>query len=291
MSSHPTQGASYRLIVFDAVEHADPVRALICKATGLHTTDANRWIARMPGIMDWPISQAQVKSLLDGLYDLGIAAEARSVESLPNLHPVRLVHTVACLPEGFRVNGLRGEPIHWIPWEKVEIIDAGLVEQPDEERAVTPPAWVAGMRNGLNAILRRPQIVARRERTLKFEREPVGEVILIRSDPYLAFRLNADALNYKYLGDRLQPSAGENFPLLLADLMKFSRESSLTRSTRQWIESGSESESTFQSDPESPPIYPSSSTLLDHATLALLWNWYRRDRDQADSHGNTPTEF
>ena len=272
---------SYRLVVFDAVEDLDPVRDLICRATGLHATDANRWLARMPGIMDRPISQAEAKILLDGLYDLGIAAEARAVDALPDLSPVRTAHTVACLPEGFRVNGLRGEPIHWVPWDKVEIIDAGLIEQTDEERAVVPPTWVVGIRNGLNAVLRSPQIIARRERTLKFNREPVGEVILIRSDPNLAFRLPANALNYRYLGARLQPSSGENFPLLLADLGKFGHEPAVTRSTRQCIEGG----------PESAPVYHSSQALLDHATLALLWNWYRRDRDQAAPGDGGTTEF
>jgi hypothetical protein len=272
---------SYRLVVFDAVEDADKVRDLICRATGLHATDANRWIARMPGIGERPLSEAEAKTLLDGLYELGIAAEARSADGLPDLSPARTAHTVACLPEGFRVSGLRGEPLHWVPWDKLELIDAGLVEQPDEERAVTPPMWVVGLRNGLNALLRRPSMIARRDRTLRFNREPVAEILLIRSDPTLAFRLPANALNYRYLGDRLRPSSGDNFPLLLADLQKFSREGIFTRAAWGLLENA-----------QAAPTFPSSQALLDHATLALLWNWYRRDREQAGPHdpGSSPKE-
>jgi hypothetical protein len=274
---------SYRLVVFDAVEDPDSVRDLICRATGLHATDANRWIARMPGIGERPISQSEAKTLLDGLYEMEIAAEARAADALPDLSPPRTAHSVACLPEGFRVSGLRGEPLHWVPWDKVELIDAGLVEQPDEERAVTPPAWVVGLRNGLNAILRRPSMIARRERTLRFNREPVGEVVLVRSDPTLAFRLPANALNYRYLGDRLRPSSGENFPLLMADLQKYSRGDAFTRAASSLLENA-----------QSAPTFPSSQALLDHAILNLLWNWYRRDRENAGppdaTHGSTEPE-
>ena len=269
---------TFRLVVFDAAEDADAVRDLICRTTGLHVTDANRWIARMPGIGERPISQAEAKEILDGLYELGVAAEARAADTLPDLSPTRTAHTVACLPEGFRVTGLRGEPLHWVPWDRVELIDAGLIEQADEERAVAVPTWVAGLRNGLNAILRRPSIVARRERSLRFSREPVAEVLLVRSDPTIAFRLN-----YRYLGDRLRPSSGENFPLLLADLKKYSRAQTFTRTASALLDGV-----------QPAPTFPSPQALLEHATLNLLWNWYRRDREEAgpaeSDHGPTERE-
>src|SRR5262245_48655451 len=99
---------SFRLIVFDTIDDPESVRDLICRATGLHPTDAMHWIARMPGVGHRPLDREQIRELLDGLYELDVAAEARGPDAIPNLHPVRSVHNVACLPEGFRVGGLRG---------------------------------------------------------------------------------------------------------------------------------------------------------------------------------------
>ena len=280
MPDRPTTN-SYRLVVFDEVEDPDSVRELLCRTTGIHATDANRWVSRMPGIGERSLTLEEVKNLLNGLYELGMAAEARTAEAIPVIWPVRTVHTLACVPEGFQVSGLRGEPIHWIPWDKLVVIDAGLIEQPDDERLVIPANWISGVKAGFNAVVRRPQMIARRQHTVKFNREPVGEVILVRSEPTLAFRLPANALNYRYLGPRLRPSTGENFPLLLKDLQQYSQYRTMTRPTQIWAESGNQA---------TAPKYDSSQALIDHATLALLWTWYRKDRNQ-ESPLDGSTEF
>ena len=49
-------------------------------------------------------------------------------------------------------------------------------------------------------------------------RDPVGEILIVRRDPRIAFRVVENQMNYAYLGDRLKSSAAENFPIFLADL-------------------------------------------------------------------------
>jgi hypothetical protein len=130
--------------------------------------------------------------------------------------------------------------------------------------------WVTAVKNSLNAMLRRPSMIARRERAMRIPRDPVREAILVREDPRLAFRLSEHELTYAYLGDRLRPSASENFPLLLDDLCQHVSESALTPSTQRIRAGRGPEESTF----------PTTQSLLDDAVVRLLWKWYRRDRDE-----------
>lgn len=266
----PSKDPGYRVVVFDSIEEPEPVRELICKETGLHPTDANQWIARMPCISSRAWSEREARNLIDGLYELGVAAEARRSDAIPELTPARTVHKVACLPDGLRVTGLRGEPTHWVPWGRVELIDAGLVEQPDELRMISPPTWITAVRNGLNAVLRRPSLIARRERSLRIAREPVGEIVLVRCEPLRALLLNENALNYAYLGERLKPSASENFPQLLEDLCTLAERAARTPSTEAMRAHGDAREYTFAS----------TSELLKDAQVRLLWRWYRADRER-----------
>lgn len=266
----PSPDNTYRLVLFEAPDDPEAVRDLLCRVIGSHPTDAMQWVARAPGIWRQPIEEAQVRPLLDGLFELGVPAEARKLEALPNLAPPRTVHDAACLPEGFRVRGLRGEPTHWVPWDRFELIAAGRVEQEDEFREVTPPGWVQAASTGLNALLRRPQAVARRRRAMRIPRDPVSEAILVRRDPLIVLRLISTQMSYKSLGARLRPSSSENFPLLLADICEHARDAFITPSTRACLD-GDEAGSTF----------PTPQALLDYATHRLLWSWYRRDRDAA----------
>jgi hypothetical protein len=259
---------TYRLVLFAAPEAPEAVRDLLCGVTGIHPTDAMQWVARAPGVWRQPLAEGEVRELLDGLYKLGVPAEAWRLDALPNLSPSRTVHDAACLDQGFRVRGLRGEPTHWVPWDKMELVAAGLIDQEDEYREVAPPGWVQAVSAGLDAVLRRPQLVSRRRRSMRIARDPVAEAILVRRDPRIAFRVISTQMSYAYLGDKLRPSAGENFPLFLADICDRTTGAYITPSTTAFLE-GNEDECTF----------PSSQALLDYATHRLLWSWYRRDRD------------
>lgn len=271
-----SQGAPmYRLVVFDEVDDPAAVRDLFCRVTGLHPTDAMQWVTRAPGVWPKPLSAADVKDLLDGLYHLGVAAEAWLVEKFPEISPARTVHDAACLAEGFRVKGLRGEPTHWVPWDKVELIAAGMVEGEDEYRDVRPPAWPSAAIAAIRALtFRNPRPFERKSRAQRVSRDPVGEVIIVRKDPRIAFRVVADKMNYAYLGSRLSPSTATNFPLFVADLVARAENAYLTPSTRAFLGHPEDAET-------DDCVFPSSQALLEYATHRLLWSWYTKDRDAA----------
>jgi hypothetical protein len=269
----------YRLVVFDELDDPHPVRDLFCEVTGVHQADAVQWLAKVPGLWPRMLKEDQTRRLLDGLYELEIAAEAWRVDSFPDISRPRMVHEAACLDGGFRVTGLRGEPTHWVPWEKVEMIAAGKIAAEDEFRDVTPPGWINALSTGFRAAIGRAPRTSRKSRAMRIPRDPIGELILVRRDPILSFRIVENKMNYAYLGDRLAPSAAENFPTLVADLRRLARQAFITPTTDALLLHKDADEFEFAS----------SQSLVDYATLRLLWSWYRRDRDAQDGTGEFKT--
>ena len=270
----------YRLVVFDELDDPHKVRDLFSEVTGAHPTDSMQWVARVPGL--WPklLDEGQTRRLLDGLYELEVAAEAWRVDAFPDISRPRTIHEAACLEGGFRVTGLRGEPTHWVPWDKVELIAAGKVSADDEFRDVTPPGWINALSTGFRAALGKAPRTARKSRAMRVPRDPVGEVIVVRRDPRLAFRVVENKMNYGYLGDRLSQSASENFPQLVGDLRRLATDAYVTQTTTDLLGGG---------DPDDYE-FGTSQGLVDYATLRLLWSWYRRDRDAKDGTGERPTQ-
>jgi hypothetical protein len=274
-----TTTARYRLVIFEPIEKPQEVRDLFCRVTGMHPTDAMQWIVRAPGVWPKPLEEADVRQLLDGLFDLGVPAEAWRSDLFPELSPARTVHRAACLPEGFRTEGLRGEPTHWVPWDRIELICAGRIAAEDEFRNVYAPKWPSTVVSGLRAlVLMKPQPSSRRARASRIPRDPIGEVIVVRREPRIAFRIVENRMNYAYLGKRLTQSAAENFPIFVADLCARADAAYITPSTRSLLEGGDPGDHEF----------PNSQALLDYATHRLLWSWYRRDR--AEQVGWEPHE-
>ncbi|WP_337177384.1 hypothetical protein [Paludisphaera sp.] len=269
----PKASPQYRLVIFDAVEDPRELRDLIRQATGAHPTDAVQWLARTPGLWPWPLDKATVTTILDGLYEHGVAAEARLVDQIPDLSPPRNIHRVACTEEGLRIEGLRGEPTHWVPWDKVELICAGRIVA--EEAGPGPsPQWPSPVVAGVRALaLRKPRPL--NVRSARPGREPVAEAIVVREEPRVAFRFVENQMNYAYLGERLRDAAAENFPLFLSDLLGRSTRAYVADSTRSLMDGREPGEHDF----------PSPQALLEHATMQLLWAWYRRDRKAWDEQG------
>lgn len=274
----PSTPAQYRLVVFDELDHPQPVRDLFAQALGVHPTDAAQWVARVPGV--WPklLSEAQVRRLLDGLYALEVAAEAWRVDAFPDLRRPRTVHEAACLDGGLRITGLRGEPTHWVPWDKVEMIAAGAIAAADPGREPTPPGWVNAISTGFRAAIGRAPRAARRGRGFRTPRDPVAEVLIVRREPLVAFRVVANQMNYAYLGNRLQLAATDNFPVFLADLRRLASTAIITPTTDDLLSDSDEV------DPEDSE-FSSTQSLIDYATLRLLWGWYRRDRAKLEGTG------
>ncbi len=273
----------YRLVIFDAIDDLPRVRTVFTRVTGVHRTDATQWLSKAPGVWPQTIPVEQVKPLLDGLYELAIAAEAWRLDAFPKLNPARHVNGIACQDDGFQITGLHGEPSQWIPWDKVILIDAGLVEPSEEFRSARPPGWVDAVSTGLNALIGRAPRAARGHPTRsggRIDPSLVGSAILIRQDPLVAYRLIENLMHYRSLGRFRQPSAAENFPILLEQLYLGTNDAHITPGTHALV-AYSPNQAEPDRDPESlpdVPVYRDTHALLEHATIQLLWSWYCRDR-------------
>ena len=64
----------------------------------------------------------------------------------------------------------------------------------------------------------KPRPLGRHTRAQRVPRDPLGEVLIVRREPRIAFRVVENQMSYAYLGSRLSNSAAENFPVFLADL-------------------------------------------------------------------------
>jgi hypothetical protein len=264
-----TTTPQYRLVIFDAIDEPAELRDMVCRATGMHPTDVVQWLARAPGTWPQPLEETTIRELLDGFYEAGIAAEAWRTDLFPDLSPPRTIHRAACMKEGFRIEGLRAEPTHWVAWDRIELIGAGRISAEDEYRNVQSPRWPSTVVSGIRALaLMKPQPTPRHARATRIPRDPVGEAIIVRRDPRIAFRVVENQMNYAYLGERLSHSAADNFPIFLADLCARADAAYITQSTRSLLEHREPSEHEFQS----------SHALLEYATHRLLWSWYQRDR-------------
>jgi hypothetical protein len=272
----PNSAPRYRLVIFDTVEDPQQLRPMICEATGMHPTDVVQWLARAPGVWPQLLDEPIVRKLLDGLYEFKVAAEAWRADQFPDLSPPRTVHRAACLEQGLRVEGLRGEPTHWVPWDRIEMICAGRVTTEDEVRDVHNKRWPSTVVAGIRALaLRGPRPISRIARANRVARDPVGEILVVRRDPRIAFRVVENQMNYAYLLDRLKTSAAENFPIFLADLCARANQAYLPPSTRALLERRDLSAYEFSS----------SQSILEYATHRLLWSWYRRD---SEAQGREP---
>ncbi len=220
----PTTPPQYRLVIFDAIDEPLELRDLVCRVTGMHPTDAVQWLARAPGTWPQPLEETTVRELLDGFYEAGIAAEAWRTDLFPDLSPPRTIHRAACMKEGFRIEGLRGEPTHWVPWDRIELICAGGISAEDEFRNVQSPRWPSTVVSGIRALaLMKPQPTSRRARATRIPRDPVGEAIIVRRDPRIAFRVVENQMNYAYLGERLSHVGRGQFPRLSRRPLRQSR--------------------------------------------------------------------
>ncbi len=259
----------YRLVVFDELDDPKPVRDLFVEVTGTHPTDAAQWVARVPGVWPKPLDELSTRILLDRLYELEVAAEAWRVDKFPELGSPRTVHSASCDETGFRVLGLRGEAAHWVPWDKIDLISAGLIDAEDEFRDVSPPTWLQALNSGARLMLGRSPS-GRRQRAMRVPRDPKPEVFVIRRDPLVTFRIIGSEMNYAYLGDRLKSSSVENFPIFLRDLCSQATKAYLTLPTKHMLEQQLTEDDIFWDD----------QSLLDYTHHRLLWSWYRRDGEK-----------
>jgi hypothetical protein len=196
---------SYRLAVTAIGEDRDAAVEILRQTLGMNAIDARTRTAHVPGIWleEFPAEAAQLAALQ--LREQGGTAAAIPAAAVPDLRSARTLHHIRCQDEGLVIISIAGDPEQTIPWENVGLLSvadvAGLREQ------------VAG---GLpNGVFRHdPGIVE------SHHRHHGLELWLITRSPVSGYRIDAELMNYEYLGDRRSPSTEANFAHLVEDIRR-----------------------------------------------------------------------
>ena len=118
----------------------------------------------------------------------------------------------------------------------IELIGAGRIMAEDEFRHAQSPRWPSAVVSGIRALaLMKPRPYSRLSRADRIPRDPVGEVVIVRREPRIAFRAVENHMNYAYLGERRSTKAAENFPVFVADLCARAEDAYITPSTRSLL--------------------------------------------------------
>jgi len=191
---------------------------------GFHTIDARVRLYHVPGV--WP-EMFDFETADEGarlLNKLGADVYSVCAADVPDLKPVQTLHHVRCRPEGFVIVSLSGDPAETIPWERLSVLSIADVEGLREK---SPNPFVDG-------VFRRAVGGGPLDRKSEFHG---FELWLLCGSPFQAFRMDAEQMNYEYLGERLSTSGEENFGLLVNDICQFSPHLTLTKLAQSYRES------------------------------------------------------
>ena len=215
----PESAPRYRLVIFDAIDVPQELRRIDLRGDGNAPDRRGAVAGPRPGVWPQLLDEATVRRMLDGLYEHKVAAEAWRTDQFPDLSPSRTIHRAACLGDGLESRGCgRTDPLGSVGPRGDDLRGRIMVE--DEFRDVRRPLWPSSVVAGIRALaLQKPRPISRLARAHRIPKDPPGEVLIVRRDPRIAFRVVESQMSYAYLGDRLKNSAAENFPIFLADLV------------------------------------------------------------------------
>lgn len=265
------ESAKYRIVVFRAPDEPEPARDMLAKSLKMHPLDASRLVAHMPGILPGLFTSDQCNMILEGLFGLKVAAEARLADQFPDFARPKQVHDMLLTPGGVNIRDLvHKQTLHFVPWDQIGLIAAGRIELPDVVTEYTPPGVTRSVVYGVRRMLGGGAL-NRKERTVHSPVSPKGEAILWRKRPHGVFRLSEDKLRYDILGEHLATTAAENYPRLLRWLSSGASEAFLSKGVEAFI----------NNQPDNIPVFDDFNALTENATMELLRSWYRTDREKA----------
>ena len=196
METSSASHSKYRLVVFQEPAEIEPVRIMLARELAIHPLDALRLVAHMPGILPGLYDAGQCKRILDALFEFKLPAEARSLETFPDLSRPKLVHEFTLTPGGLNIcDVIRKQTLNFLPWDQIGMIAAAKLELPDTVSEYYAPGLVAGAVRGVRRVLGGGAL-NRKERIVSSPIAPKGEAIIWRKRPHGVFRLSEDKLRY-----------------------------------------------------------------------------------------------
>ncbi len=215
----------WRLVVFTHPRERDAVLGIFQDVLSLNAIDARTRYHHLPGVLPDEFDSATASKCQAALERLGIAATTVPVGEVPDLRYPRRLHHVRCNPEGLVIVGLNDRPEETVAWKALALIS--VADVPSSSHSRTIPA---------DGVFRhRPGIA-------ETEPETSGRTVelwLICKNPFRAFYLDHELVNYEYLGSRRSTSAIVNFREFLRDLRRFAAWLFVTPTARAFMNQAS----------------------------------------------------
>src|SRR5262245_16209275 len=192
----PRAKRSFRLVVY--AHHLDPhiFREILADHLDLNRADAMRLVAHAPGILPLSMSRRRAGRLGRLLASVGVHVGVWPEDRLPDLRDPCVVHKVACRPLGLETFGPRGEPLHWVPWAQLELINIGEFPGGIKELSLSGPTWMSASVGTMRALVlgyRRSGLHVR-----KLVAQSQLELWLVRGRPTQLIRIPQDQVSYEY---------------------------------------------------------------------------------------------
>lgn len=205
MSSTRESESRYRLAVTEIGDDRDAAVTILQRALGMNAIDARTRIAHVPAVWPETFPAEAAQQAAEQLRELGGQAAAVSEAEVPDLRFARTLHHVRCQQEGLVIMSIAGDPVRTIPWEDVVLLSVADVAGLRQEAA-------GGLPDGV--FRHDPGIAESRVRHHGLE------LWLITRSPLCGHRIDAELMNYEYLGDRRSPSTDANFAHLVEDIRR-----------------------------------------------------------------------
>lgn len=275
----PKSKRAHRLVIYQ--NRLDPhiFREILADALKLHPTEAMRLVSHTPGVIPFALTRLRARRVAKTLASVGVEVGVWPVQRLPNLSQPCLVHKMDCRADGLATVGLRGEPLHWVPWDLIELVSVGAFAGESKELTLFGPTWLSASAGALRSL------VAGYHRSgthvPKVVRTSRPELWIVRRRPVQAIRILHDRANYEYLGDRRAPSARANFRLLIDDVLRLAPHATRTPATQSFL----------VYDRPGQHCFGSAQQFMEYTAWQLVVRWReqrRGNRDAGDETSNTP---
>lgn len=211
----------FRLVVLSHPADRDGAVALMSGFLGMTAIDAKTRLRHIPAVWPETLTREAIDEAVDGLKQLGGDALAVPSDLVPDLRSAPTLHRVRCTPAGLDLISLSGTVEEQVPWDSLAAIGvarvAGLGHRPGGQLA----DGVFRRNLGISTVDLKPQ-------------EQGTELWIACNGPARAYRIEAEHMNYEYLGDRLSTSTGENFAQFFSDLLLCAPGVVLTESARKF---------------------------------------------------------
>ena len=215
---------SYRVAVFavpDEPQALIPILELIPEITPI---DARVRLRDLPGVLPERLPEEIADAIVRELHSAGVNAAKVVERDLPVLLHQPTVHHVRCARHGLEIVGATGETDTVLDWRELALVSIGVV-----------PAKYDTALASLHAV----------ESELSLAHGP--EMWLVREEPFQAWRIDHQEMNYEYLGERIATSAPANFRVFAEDVASRAKGAYFTPSARAYLDDHRTEDAGFES--------------------------------------------